>query len=136
MILTHAGGIVFRQKEGKIYYLIVRAKPNPSHWVIPKGHIEPGETPEAAAVREILEETGVQAEIIATLGILNFSYQGQQIKTIIYLLEYVTEIAPMEERESHWGLYEEIINLLTFADTRKLLHLAHEILLGRNEGDR
>lgn len=136
MTFTHAGGIVFRQREGNIYYLIIRAKPNPSHWVIPKGHIEPGESPEVTAVREILEETGVQAKIIAPLGILHFSYQGEEIKTIIYLLEYLTETAPTEDRESHWGRYEEITSLLTFADTRKLLHLAHEILLPRNEGDR
>lgn len=134
MALTHAGGLVFRQEAGKIYYLIIRAKPDPSHWVIPKGHIEIGETPEAAAVREILEETGVQAKIITTLGNLNFFYRGRQIDTIMYLLEYLGEISPMEERESRWGLYEESNSLLTFEDTRKILHLAHEIVLQKAMG--
>ncbi len=77
MMLTHAGGLVFRRREGEIHYLIVRAKPDPSHWVIPKGHIESGESPEAAAVREIWEETGVQAKIIASLGTSTFIYQGK-----------------------------------------------------------
>jgi 8-oxo-dGTP diphosphatase len=129
MALTHAGGLVFRHKAGKNYYLIIRAKPDPSHWVIPKGHIEIGETPEAAAIREILEETGVQAQIITTLGHLKFFYRGREIDTIMYLLEYLGEISPMEERESRWGRYEEINSLLTFEDTRKILHLAHEIVL-------
>ena len=80
---THAGGIVFQKRDEKIYYLIVRAKPDPSHWVIPKGHIEPGEIPEVTAVREIREETGVNARIIATLGTLNFMYRDKQIKTIL-----------------------------------------------------
>jgi mutator protein MutT len=134
MTLTHAGGLVFRHEAGKNYYLIIRGKPDPSHWVIPKGHIELGETPEAAAVREILEETGVQAQIITTLGNLNFFYRGKQIDTIVYLLEYLGEISPMEERESRWGLYEEIKSLLTFEDTRKILHLAHEIVLQKAMG--
>ena len=132
MTLTHAGGIVFQQRQGEIFFLIVRAKPDPSQWVIPKGHIEAGESPEAAAVREIREETGVQAKIIATLGTLNFTYRQKQIHTILYLLEYLGETTPMEERERHWGLYEEIHNLLTFADTREMLRLAREVVLEKN----
>jgi 8-oxo-dGTP pyrophosphatase MutT (NUDIX family) len=133
-MLTHAGGLVFRHRGGEVHYLIVRAKPNPSHWVIPKGHIEPGESPEAAARREIWEETGVQAKIIAPLGTSSFIYQGKEIHTMYYLLEYQGETAPQEERESHWGPLEETLTLLTFADTREKLCLAEEIVLKKNEG--
>lgn len=125
---SHAGGIVFQKRDEKIYYLIVRAKPDPSHWVIPKGHIESGELPEVTAVREIREETGVNARIIATLGTLTFMYRNKQIKTSLYLLEYVGETFSQEEREFHWGLYEEIWNLLTFPDTREMLRLAQAVL--------
>jgi mutator protein MutT len=128
---THAGGIVFQQREGKIYYLIVRSKPNPTHWVIPKGHIEPGETPDAAAVREVREETGVMASILDTLGTLHFEYRGKQIETILYLLEYLGETLPQDQREFHWGLYEETLNILTFPDTRKILRLAQASLRQR-----
>jgi 8-oxo-dGTP pyrophosphatase MutT (NUDIX family) len=132
---THAGGLVFRRREGEIHYLIVRAKPDPSHWVIPKGHIESGESPEAAAVREIWEETGVQAKIIASLGTSTFIYQGKQVHIIFYLLKYQEETAPQEERESHWGLFEETLKLLTFADTKEKLRLAREIVLQDSEVD-
>jgi 8-oxo-dGTP pyrophosphatase MutT (NUDIX family) len=128
---THAGGIVFQQKGGTIHYLVVRAKPDPFHWVIPKGHIEAGESPEAAALREISEEAGVCARIIAPLGTMQFTYRDKQIVTKLYLLEYVEETFPQEEREFHWGPYEETMRLLTFPDTREMLRQAREILRQR-----
>ena len=128
---SHAGGIVFRRRQGADYFLIVRAKPNPTHWVIPKGHIEPHETPEDAARREIREETGVVAEIVAPLGELRFAYRGAQINTIVYLLEYQAEATPLEEREHRWGLFDEVVGLLTFADTQELLRGARDRLAKR-----
>jgi 8-oxo-dGTP pyrophosphatase MutT (NUDIX family) len=125
---SHAGGLVFRQRQGEIFFLIVRAKPDPSHWVIPKGHIEPGEQPEAAAIREIREEAGVRARIIATLGTLHFNHHGKQINTILYLLEYTGETPPEEQRECHWGLYKDCLSLLTFPDTKEMLRLAQDML--------
>lgn len=125
---THAGGIVFQQKGGEIFYLVVRAKPDPSHWVIPKGHIEAGESPEEAACREIREEAGVCARIIARLGTLHFCYRDKQIDTILYLMEYLEETLPQEERECHWGPFEETMKLLTFPDTWEMLGRAQEIL--------
>jgi 8-oxo-dGTP pyrophosphatase MutT (NUDIX family) len=128
---THAGGLVFQARNGNISYLIVRSKPDPSHWVIPKGHIEPDEDPEAAAIREIREEAGVVAQITTSLGTLNFTYRGRKIETILYLLEFLGETRPQEERECHWGLYEETWELLTFPDTREILFQAREILRQR-----
>ena len=75
---THAGGIAYRVVEGLPQYLIVTAKKNPEHWVLPKGHIEPGETPEAAAIREVREETGVEAKITGLVGAVEFELAGDQ----------------------------------------------------------
>ena len=52
---SHAGGVVARTEGGKREYLLVEARRRRGEWVLPKGHIEPGETPEAAAVREVQE---------------------------------------------------------------------------------
>lgn len=125
---SHAGGLVFRERNGAITYLIVRAKPDPSHWVIPKGHIEPGETPEEAARREILEEAGVVAAIVAPLGDLKFHFQGEVVHTIVYLLEYQGQAPPAEARECYWGTFETTQEMLTFPDTRDLLRLARLVL--------
>ena len=45
-------------------------------WSLPKGHIEEGETPEQAAVREVQEETGIQSEIAKELGVINFWFMA------------------------------------------------------------
>jgi len=57
-----AGVIIFRREEGKIYYLLLHypgINRKGGHWEFPKGHIENNETEENAAIRETLEETGI-----------------------------------------------------------------------------
>jgi 8-oxo-dGTP diphosphatase len=55
-------------KEGKVL-LVQRAKPPVGLWSLPGGHVEFGETAQAAAARELLEETGVVAELIEFVGL-------------------------------------------------------------------
>ena len=57
---SHAGGVVVRTVDNELEYLLVAASDNRKVWVLPKGHIEKGETPEAAAVREVMKEAGVR----------------------------------------------------------------------------
>lgn len=52
-------------RDGKV---LIAKRIKPPLWSLPGGRIEPGETPEAAAARELLEETGVTAEIVALAG--------------------------------------------------------------------
>lgn len=119
---THAGGIVYRQTDSGPEYLIVRARRNPTAWVLPKGHIEAGETAEAAAVREVLEESGCLAAIVAPLGRLDFN----EVRTVVYLMRLVREVDQGEGRELYWGSAEEAGYRLTFANARALLDLANE----------
>jgi 8-oxo-dGTP pyrophosphatase MutT (NUDIX family) len=118
---THAGGIVYRRTDRGPEYLIVRARRDPTAWVLPKGHIEPGETPEAAAVREVEEEAGCVATIVAPLGRLVFG----SVHTRIYLMRFEREVGSDEGRELFWGSAEEAGKRLSFEDTRALLARAH-----------
>ena len=118
---THAGGIVYRQTERGPEYLIVRSRSNPSAWVLPKGHIEAGETPEACAVREVQEESGCAATIVAPLGRMVFG----NIRTRIYLMRFKDEAESDEGRELFWGSAEDAGKRLSFKDTRALLARAH-----------
>ena len=52
-------------RDGKV---LIAKRIRPPLWSLPGGRIEPGETPEAAAMRELFEETGVEAEIVALAG--------------------------------------------------------------------
>ncbi len=49
-------------------------------WGLPKGAVEPEETPEAAAVREVLEETGLEAEIEGDLGTIRYFYVWEGVR--------------------------------------------------------
>jgi 8-oxo-dGTP pyrophosphatase MutT (NUDIX family) len=118
---THAGGIVYRQTARGPQYLIVRARRDPSAWVLPKGHIERGETAEQAAVREVEEEAGCLAAIVAPLGQLVFG----DVRTVVYLMRFEREVEGGEGRELFWGTAEEAGTRLTFEDTRALLARAH-----------
>ena len=97
-------------------------------WSLPKGHIEAGETPEQAAIREVAEETGIQSEISRELGIIDFWFMagGKRIhKTVHHYLfrEVGGVLAPQvsEVDDVGWFPLDEIISLLAYPDEKKLI---------------
>lgn len=122
---THGGGIVVRFESSEPSYLVITAKNNPKHWIFPKGHIEEDETVEQTAEREVAEETGFESRILDPIGLTCFSFNNESIRIKFYLMEFLFDSGNKENRQMRWCTYEEALNLLTFADTRKLLRLAH-----------
>ena len=103
-------------------------------WSLPKGHIEPGETPQEAAIREVAEETGIQSEISRELGIIDFWFMagGKRIhKTVHHYLfrEVGGTLAPQvsEVDDVGWFPLEEIIALLAYPDEKKLIAKSGEL---------
>src|SRR3954466_8510014 len=76
---THAGGVVIEGSGTDVRVLLVRGSRAPYPWVLPKGHIERGETPEDAARREVQEEAGVDAEVSRDLGTVSFIVRGNRV---------------------------------------------------------
>jgi 8-oxo-dGTP pyrophosphatase MutT (NUDIX family) len=124
---SHAGGVVARTVDQERQYLIVEASRTRGLWVLPKGHIEPGETAEAAAVREVEEEAGVRAAIVARAGESEYLAAGKPVRTIFFLMRYEAEASRTEERGRAWHRYEDALSLLPFDNLRRVLMQAHAL---------
>lgn len=81
-----AGAIVFR---GRDVLLVRRLKPPlAGQWSLPGGRIEFGERTEDAALRELMEETGVQAEVVGLAGVFDFIGEGRHLVLIDYAMRW------------------------------------------------
>ena len=77
MVEISAGGVVVFGNA------ILLLKKYNGDWVLPKGRIEKGEEVEATALREVLEESGVKAEIIDYIGQIHYNYKNLQENEIV-----------------------------------------------------
>ena len=141
---NRAGGIVFRMSGGVPKYLLVKPKelagekpkepPSepPVEWVLPKGHIDPGESHVQAAVREVAEEAGVAARPMGLAGRIRFKSKGEDVVAKFYLMEWIGKVPPKEARSPDWfalaeaqeKLAVESKGLLRLAEQRRLLLVA------------
>lgn len=122
--LTHAGGVIYRTDMTPAQFLLVKASKGRDEWVLPKGHIESGESPAETAVREALEETGVLARIIATLEDLPLQVGGEQPFVRFFLMERVEDAAAAEGRATLWHDAETAIRTATHTESKALIRRA------------
>lgn len=73
-----AGGIIF--EDGSVLSIKMRNLKGEEVWTFPKGHLDPGETAEQAAVREVLEETGWETEIVSDLYTARYSFRRGHVE--------------------------------------------------------
>ncbi|WP_413165507.1 NUDIX hydrolase [Capilliphycus salinus ALCB114379] len=130
-----AGGVVIRQQDGQIYIAVVQESPNRPGYVLPKGRIEPGETAEQAARREIEEEAGLtDLQKVAELGSKErLSYSKTMWKKTHYFL-FTTEQIDGNPTDPHkvyklfWLAFDEYQSLF-WPEQRELI-AAHQDLIG------
>ena len=131
-----AGGVVFlRLPDGSARFLLIR---DPyGHWGFPKGHLEPGETPAEAALRETLEETGLeQAEVVGPIRIIDwhFRFRGRAIHKYchFFLLESSHgECVPQLDEgitDFRWLALDESLATLSYDNARGVLKRAGEMV--------
>lgn len=126
--IKQAGAIAVRRAGSQSEVFIVRAKKNPSDWIFPKGHIEPGEDAPTAAVRELLEEGGVIGRAADWIGTSAFTLGVKEIEVAYYLVHYEREGVAAETRENRWLPFHAARELLTFDDHRDLLSKAERLI--------
>ena len=125
---THAGGVVWRREQNVLRFLLVRPLDGSDVWVLPKGHIEPGETTAQAAVREVLEEAGAQAELGPEVGRVSYAVGSKRVNCVFFLLRWVADTAAAEERPCRWAALEEVRELIPFPATVAVIVGAAESL--------
>ena len=131
-----AGGVVVRRLRGRWMLAAIRPNGKPEGvWALPKGLIDSGEKPDATALREVREETGVDAELVRKLGDIRYVYtwEGERIFKIVsfYLLRYrrgrLGAIDPAMRREvadARWLPLDDAPRLLAYRGERQMAELA------------
>jgi phosphohistidine phosphatase len=119
--------IPFRRRRDAVQISLIRRKGSKS-WAIPKGFIDPGHTPEQAALNEAYEEAGLRGQIIGrAIGSYEYRKWGGRLTVAVFLMrvrEAQTEWDEMHFRERKWALTEEARDLLADHPVRPLLDSA------------
>jgi 8-oxo-dGTP pyrophosphatase MutT (NUDIX family) len=135
---SSAGGIVFRTVQGQPLFLLIRD--TYGHWGFPKGHLERGERAETAALREVMEETGVRAlRIAAPVSTIEwwFRLHGDLIhKSCQYfLMETDSERTKPQASEGisdcRWMTGDEALALIPHENTRDVFRQARALVGAR-----
>jgi 8-oxo-dGTP pyrophosphatase MutT (NUDIX family) len=132
-----AGGVVYRRRRGKVQVALAarRTRRGELVWGLPKGEIEPGETAEVAAVREVREETGLEARIEDPLGEIRYMYvwEGVRIrKAVHFFLMRATgghvSLHDHEMEDVRWFPLDEAVRAAAYKGEREVLERGLERL--------
>ena len=119
------GAIVYRKFHGNIELMLIKNQ-NGGHWSFPKGHVEEGETEEQTAVREIMEETGIEVMLDTSFRrVITYSPKKETTKDVIYFLaKAVTyDYTPQEEEiaQIKWVEINHAASILSYDNDRQLV---------------
>ncbi len=125
-----SGGAVVTTRNGAAYVALIATRGR-TRWGLPKGAVGQGETSAQAALREVLEETGLQAEIVKLLDTIEYFFRAGDTlirkRVDFYLMRYLGgELKPQltEVDDVEWVELSEAIQRASFESERRLLEAA------------
>ena len=123
-----AGGVVVRGDQVVVIVPVKRDSAGNRVLALPKGHPDGSETAEAAALREVREEAGVEGELVGKLGDVRYWYQrnGRRVAKLVtfFLVEYTsgdTADHDDEVEEAYWMPLAKAARSLTYAGEREMV---------------
>lgn len=130
---SSCGAVVYRMEQGRRKFLLIRNRRS-AHWGFPKGHVEPGETNEQTAIREVLEETGLHIKILPDfVKKSDYTIQGKIEKSVQIFLARTEEInytlQEEEIEECGWFSYEKALNVLNYDNDKTILNDAMQYFI-------
>ena len=133
---SSCGAVVYRDIKGEVRYLLIKNRRS-AHWGFPKGHIEPGETKQQTAVREVLEETGIHVKLIDGFeSISKYKIQNRIEKVVSIFVGTTTDtstcIQPEEIEDYIWLTYDRAMSILKFDNDKTIITDANRFLNENN----
>jgi 8-oxo-dGTP diphosphatase len=125
--VTAVGGVVV-DRAGRVLVVRRARPPGVGDWSLPGGRLEPGETTEAAVVREVHEETAVQARVVCALGVVSVEREGFAFAIHEHLLAPLdadpVPRAGDDASEARWVYRDDAVGLGMRADALAVIDAA------------
>lgn len=129
-----AGGVIYRVTGAQVEVALI-ATDHGGRWGLPKGHVNRGETAEAAALREVEEETGLSGDIIQHLATIEYWFRAGTSRihkyVDLFLIRYSSgEVRPQEAEvdDARWFPLDDAQRLVSFERERDVIAQVVEIL--------
>ena len=126
--------MVFRRGKGSPEILLVATKGG-TRWQLPKGKVEPGESPQEAAFREVKEEGGVEGEFVCPLDTISYWYYWEGKKHWKLVDFFLFRYRSGDPGQHDWEVDDarffparEALEIITFPTEKKVLKRALEII--------
>ena len=134
-----AGGVAFRRNKGRIEIALISVGDD-ARWQLPKGLIDKGESTEAAAVREVREEAGIDCEPVERIDKIDYWFNWTEGEdrfryhkfVYFYLLGYKSgDVANHDDEvnEAKWFEIGQAIEILAFDSEKKIVERAREMIV-------
>jgi 8-oxo-dGTP diphosphatase len=133
-----AGGVAFRRVKASVEVVLIQVGEK-ARWQLPKGLVDNGEMPETAAVREVREETGIEAALLAPIDVIEYWYaaaeRGRKVRyhkfVHFFLLAYRNgDVSDHDNEvlEARWMSVEKAMAVLAFKNERAVVEKARQMI--------